>query len=219
MDIIDKNRNVYPKTDYLFIDFIFEHLSSDDTYPIFQKMVDLNYPAHYVTEMKDIYHKYCNNTNNCSTIINVTRSNYRKYDDFIENHLTLILKLKAVISCKESNFHFIGYLFYRIEYISYIAVTHGICYFKDYLFDKDRVYGIENNNKILIPPSEILINIAKKYGWKDENIIKLNLPRWDKYNDDNNEFFTKEINNNFTNNSLLTFLNIVIKICSMQISI
>jgi CDP-glycerol glycerophosphotransferase (TagB/SpsB family) len=204
MDIIDKNRNVYPKTDYLFIDFIFESLSSDDTYPIFQKMVDLNYPAHYITEKKEIYHNYCNNTKNCLTIINVNRYNYRKYADFIENHLTLILKLKAVISCKESNFHFISYLFYRIEYITYIAVTHGVCYFKDYLFEKERVYGIENNNKILIPPSEILINITKKYGWKDENIIKLNLPRWDKYNDDNNEFFKKEINRNtFTNNSLL----------------
>ena len=33
-----------------------------------------------------------------------------------------------------------------------------------------------------MPPSEKIISIAKKYGWKDENIIKLNLPRWDKYN-------------------------------------
>ena len=30
-----------------------------------------------------------------------------------------------------------------------------------------------------------IINLAKKYGWTDENIIKINLPRWDKYNNKN----------------------------------
>ena len=41
------------------------------------------------------------------------------------------------------------------------------------------------NDKILIPPSNKIISIAKKYGWKDKNIIKLNLPRWDKFNNYN----------------------------------
>ena len=33
----------------------------------------------------------------------------------------------------------------------------------------------------MLPNSSKLISVAKKYGWKDENIIKFNLPRWEKY--------------------------------------
>ena len=52
------------------------------------------------------------------------------------------------------------------------------------------------NDKILIPPSEKIINIAKKYGWKEENIIKLNLPRWDKYNNETRGLYYNGIKNN-----------------------
>ena len=203
MDIIEQNKNIYPKTDYLFVDFIFENLSSDDTYPVFQKMIERNYPAHYITNKKSIYKKYCNETKDCKTIINVSYFSYKFYTVFIEKYLSLILKLKAVVSGKLSHFHFVSYLFYRIEYITYISVGHGICYFKDYLFAKKRIYGKNINNKILIPPSKILIDVAKRHGWKDADIIKLNLPRWDKYNENNNELFNEEGTHNFVNNSLL----------------
>ena len=33
-------------------------------------------------------------------------------------------------------------------------------------------------DKIVIPPSEIIISIAKKYGWENENIIRIGLPRY-----------------------------------------
>ena len=59
---------------------------------------------------------------------------------------------------------------------------HGVCYFKDYLYKDDRLYGINKNNKIVISPSIKIISLAKKYGWKDDNIIKINLPKWDLYN-------------------------------------
>ena len=197
MDIIENNRNLYPKTDYLFVDFIFEDLTSDDAYPIFEEMEKQNYPVHYITEHKDIYEKHCKDKSICSKIIKLGKD-YDNYADFIEKHLTLILKLKAVVSCKESKFHFISYLYYLLEYTTYIAVTHGVCYFKDYLFDKERIYGNMINNKIVIPPSNILIEQAKKYGWRDEDIIKMNLPRWDKYNEEyqlkNKDEF--KINNN-----------------------
>ena len=203
MDIIEQNKNIYPKTDYLFVDFIFEGLSSDDTYPIFQKMIEINYPVHYITNKKSIKEKYCNDMKYCKKILDVNHYSYYFYADFIEKYLSLILKLKAVISCRESNFHFVSYLFYRIEYITYIAIGHGVCYFKDYLFDENRIYGKNINNKILIPPSKILIDVAKRYGWKDEDIIKLNLPRWDKYNEYNNELSNEGGTHNFVNNSLL----------------
>ena len=72
-------------------------------------------------------------------------------------------------------------LFYNIEYITYISITHGVCYFKYFLYNENYCYGKKRIDKILIPPLDIVISIAKKYGWKDEDIIPMNLPRWDKY--------------------------------------
>ena len=57
--LIDKNRKVYLKTDFLFIDFIFKDLTSDDAYPIFKEMIKEKFPVHYLTESPIIYNEYC----------------------------------------------------------------------------------------------------------------------------------------------------------------
>ena len=202
--IIDRERYLYPKTDYIFVDFIFKNLASDDTYPVFQEMMRQNYSAHYITEKDDIMEKYCGGNPQCQTIIPININTYFTYGDFFEKYLTLVLKTKAFVSGKEKHFHRVGYLFYRIEYITYIGVGHGVCYFKDYLFDKDRIYGNKRNNKILIPPSKILVSTARKHGWKDKDIIKLNLPRWDRYNPPmGQEKVTDVFSGNITSNSIL----------------
>jgi CDP-glycerol glycerophosphotransferase (TagB/SpsB family) len=200
INIIDENRDLYLKTDYLFVDFIFSEISSDDAYPVFEEMEKQKYPAHYITEKKDIYQKYCNKESKCLKILLITKSNYLNDGDFLQNYFGLILKLKAFISAKPWCTNNIAELFYNIEYITYIALGHGICYFKDYLYKKNRLYGSLKNDKIVIPPSKKIIFIAKKYGWKDENIIKINLPRWDKYN---NKVLSNINNNKYSTQSIL----------------
>jgi len=197
-NVIDINRNLYPKTEYIFVDFIFKDLPSDDTFPVFEEMMKQNLSAHYITEKKELYDEYCGNKTNCQTIIPINRYTYYKFGDFVEKYLTLILKLKAVISCKENSFHYLSYLFYKTEYITYIAVGHGVDYFKDYLFGNFRIYGNKINNKVLIPPSRVLINLALIWGWKEKDIIKINLPRWDRYSNVDHYF-----SGNITSNSIL----------------
>ena len=178
--IIDINKNVYPKTEYIFMDFLFDDLSSDDVYPIFEEMINQQFPAHYITEKSDIYNKFCKNIQKCLIILPVKKEKMPINSNFLEKYLNLFLKIKVVVSGRGTTFN--TNIFYNIEYITYIGVGHGVCYFKDYLYNKNRIYGINKNNKLLLPPSEKIISIAKKYGWKDKDIIKLNLPRWDKYN-------------------------------------
>ena len=197
-NVIDINRNLYPKTEYIFVDFIFKDLPSDDTFPVFEEMMNQNLSAHYITEKEELYDKYCGNKTNCQTIIPINKSTYYHFGDFVEKYLTLILKLKAVISCKENSFHYLSYLFYKTEYITYIAVGHGVDYFKDYLFGDYRIYGSKINNKVLIPPSRVLINLALKWGWEKNDIIKINLPRWDRYSNIDHYF-----SGNITSNSIL----------------
>jgi len=184
--LIDKSRNIYSKTDYLFVDFILNDLSSDDAFPIFKEMIKEEMPAHYLTESSNIYNQYCSGINKCQIILLVNHQNYTINGDFLEKYLTLFLKLKQVISGSGTYFDYINNLFYDIEYITLISVTHGVCYFKYFLYDKNRCYGTKRIDRVLIPPSEKILSFAIKYGWKRKDIIQLNLPKWDKYNEETN---------------------------------
>ena len=195
--LIDKNHHIYKKTDILLMDFIFKRFSSDDVFPIFEEMIKRNINAHYFTEREDIYEKYCNNKSNCDTVIHADASSYKINGDFLEKHFTLILKLKQVLSSVGVSINFINNVFFNIDYITYICIGHGISYFKYYLYDN--YYGPQNFDKLLIPNSEKLITVPIKHGWKEENLLKYNLPRWEKYN------FINESNcqnGNITSNSI-----------------
>jgi len=179
--IIDKNKNIYKKNNYLFFDFIFPEYSSDDVYPVFKAMLNNKEPVHYLTANIDIYNQYCNKKEKCLSVIYVNNNNYTINGDFIEKHLTLILKLKQVISSGGVSINFMNNLFYNLEYITYICMGHGVSYLKPFLYASDAWYGNKIYDKIIVPPSKKLISVAKNYGWKDVNIIKINLPRWDNY--------------------------------------
>ena len=199
--IIDNNRNIYKKTDFLFIDFIFNQFSSDDTYPIFKEMKTRNFSVHYVTENMKIYNDNCYQINKCLSILKVKKNNAIMNGTFLEKHLTLFLKLRQVISAAGIQFQYFTNFFYDVDYILYICVGHGVSFFKYFLYKDYAPYGSKKFDKILIPPSNLLILVAKKFGWKDENIIKINLPRWDRFNDDKEKGFllfndNKKINNN-----------------------
>ena len=178
--IIDNNKDIYNKTDYLFGDFIYNQYSSDDTFPIFEEMINRNFPVHYLTQKINIYNKYCSFKKKCLSIIKVINEDDIINGDFLEQYLTLFLKLKVVVSGAE--FFFIDNLFYNIDYITYISVGHGVSFFKSFLYANYSYYGNKIFNKIVIPPSKKLISLVKQNGWENDDIIKINLPRWDKYN-------------------------------------
>ena len=164
--VLDNNKDIYLKTHYLFIDFIFAELSSDDVYPIFKRMDELKFPVHYITEHLDIYNKHCDINKQCFKIIFVDKKNYTMNGDFLENYLNLFLKLKVVVSARAQGFNYFTNIFYNLDYINYIGVGHGVSFFKYFLYKDYETYGQKQNDKILIPPSDKLISVACKYGWK-----------------------------------------------------
>ena len=98
LNIIDINKNIYNKTDYLLCDFIQASRSSDDVYPIFQEMIKLNFTSHYLTQKKSIYDKICQNIKKCLSIILVNEKTHVINGNFLETYLTLFLKLKSAIA-------------------------------------------------------------------------------------------------------------------------
>ena len=177
--LIDINSNVYKKTDYLLMDFILKNYTSDDVYPIYEEMIKMNLSSHYITEKREVYRKYCHNIKYCNLVIYANENTYKINDEFLEKHLNLILKLRQVLSSVGVDINFINNIFYNIDYITYICIGHGVSYFKPYLYEE--YYGHSNFDKLLIPNSDKFISVAIKNGWKDENLIKYNLPKWEKY--------------------------------------
>ena len=175
---IDNNRNVYNKTNYLLTDFSSENTATGEAYLIFKEMFKNNFDVYYLTKREDVYKDYTNiNHKNTSYISIILDSNYIN-GNFLEKYLDIILRLKAVVS--GAKIYSINNLFYNIEYITYICLTHGISYLKDFLYID--YYSNKIYNKIVLPNSNLIISNAKAYGWEDDDIIKIGLPRWDLFN-------------------------------------
>ncbi len=152
-------------------------------------MIKQNLSAHYVTEKKDIYNEFINQNKDSSRIIPIINKQYNITGNSLEKNLNLFLKLKVVISGAE--FYSIYNIFYEIEYITFICLEHGVNFFKSFLFND--YYGFKRYNKIILP-SNVIIKIAKKYGWTEDNIIKIGLPKRDCFDKYKKEI--KQLSNN-----------------------
>ena len=177
LSFIDDNQNLYEKTYYLLADFLYGNKAPGDAYFVFREMINQNMTAFYLTERKDIIKEYYDNKTNFQKIIPIINHQYEITGTILEKYLTFFLKLKCVISGSE--FYSKENIFFRIQYITFICLGHGIDYFKPFLYND--YYGCKRYNKILLP-SDKIISIAKQYGWKDQNIIKIGLPKWDLIN-------------------------------------
>ena len=168
LNIINNNKLLFNKTNYLLADFNSGIKAPGESYYIYKEMIKQNLNAHYMTKRKELLRK---NTSNKLSII------YFEYinGNFLEKYLDLILRLKSVIS--GAKIYSMSNLFKEIEYITFICVGHGISYIKDFLYKN--YYGSKTYDKILLPPSNLIISNAIKFGWNKNNIIKIGLPRWD----------------------------------------
>ena len=62
LNIIDNNRKIYNKTDYLFSDFYSAETAIGESFIIFNEMNKKNLNAHYMTKREDIYKNFSNYT-------------------------------------------------------------------------------------------------------------------------------------------------------------
>ena len=201
LNIIYNNRYLFKKTKYLLADFASIETSPCEAYLVFKEMYKQNLSAHFMSKRDDIINKYNNlSDNNINLIFNapVVLNDYYINGDFLEKYLDLLLKLKVVIS--GARIYSINNLFYNIEYITYICLGHGISYLKDFLY-KD-YYSNKIYNKIILPPSNIIISNAKKYGWTDNSIIKIGLPRWDIFSEYERNVCILNLNGSFNSQSI-----------------
>ena len=189
LTIIDNNRNLYEKNHYLLSDFFQENIESIDAFHIFLEMIKDNLNAHYLTMSPQIYIQFKSENEKSLNKMKVIYGVKKINGDILEKYFELFLRLKAVIAAEE--YISIDNIFYNIEYIIYIFLGHGVTYIKSFLYHD--YLSPKKYNKILLPPSEKFSSLAIKHGWKNENIIKIGYPRWDKYNKSGNLLPLKEL--------------------------
>ena len=177
LTVIDNNKDLYPKTDYLLSDFFDENIASSDALPIFKEMISRNMRAHYLTMSSSIYNQFCLNNTKCYYEAQMIYGIKKITGDILEKLLGLFLRLNAVITAEK--YYSIDNIFYNIDYITYIFLGHGVTYIKSFLYKN--YLNPKAYNKILLPPYEKFIRLALDAGWKNENIIKIGYPRWDGY--------------------------------------
>ena len=190
LNLIEENKYLYNKTDYLLADFPWDYQSFDDAFPVFLNLIKLKKKAHYMTINKNLLQKIKPDNYLYNYIIKGGFIN----GDFIEKYFSLFLRLKVVISGAE--YLSFDNLFYYIEYITFISLTHGLNYFKTGLFKT--YYGRNRYHKLVISNSKKLIYLAVQNGWEEKDLIKICLPKWDKIN----EFKKRNIT---TNKSIFFF--------------
>ena len=177
ISFIDENKYLYEKNYYLLADFLIKKISPGDAYFVFLEMIKQNMSAFYLTERKDIYKKHYDKNVRFQRIIPIINKQNKINGNILEKYLDFFLRLKSVISGAE--FYSKENLFYKIDYITFICLGHGVNYFKPFLYKE--YYGCNRYNKILLS-SEKTISLAKLYGWQEKNIIKIGLPKWDLFN-------------------------------------
>ena len=170
-------RYLYPKTHYLLSDFFDENIESSEAFPIFQEMLKRNIKVHYITMSWEIYNKFYLSNKESQKELLIIYGVQKINGNILEKFFELFLRLKAVIAAEK--YDSIDNLFYNIDYIIYIFLGHGVTYIKSYLYND--YLSPKRYNKILLPPSKIILNLALKAGWKEENIIKFGYPKWDNY--------------------------------------
>ena len=177
LTIIENNKYIYSKTDYLLSDFFDENIESSDAFPIFQEMIKRKFKAHYIIMSWSLYNKLCSKNSKCRNDLEMIYGIRRIDGDVIEKYLELFLKLKVVIAAEK--YDGIDNIFYNIDYITYIFLGHGVQYIKSYLYND--YLSPKNYNKIVLPPSHKFTSLAIQAGWKDEDILKITCPKFDKY--------------------------------------
>ena len=176
LSIIDKDKNLYPKTHYLFSDFFDDNIESSEALPIFKEITKKKMKAHYITMSWNIYQQLCPNSK-CQNDLNVIYGISKIDGDVLEKYLELFLKLKAVITAEK--YKDIFNFFYNSDYIEYIFLGHGVTYIKSYLYED--YLSPKRYNKIVLPPTKIILSLALKAGWKNEDIIQITCPKFDNY--------------------------------------
>ena len=208
-ELIDKlNKNEYnrkPKYILLFDFFINKYCASIDAYYIFQyyQRNNISYAYYIINDKSDLYNLLLmqNKTTNLIPV------NNNDTQDILYPYL-----LNSKIIVQSYNFWEFNQILNKVNYLKFLKINHGIRYFKRLRYSDLGGLLRKKRNSIFSSPYEYEL-YKNKYIFKEENMFKGGLPRYDRFqniikNETEKEcilisFTYRQYNNDIYDNSLL----------------
>lgn len=178
---IMNEQNNYQKNSYLLFDCLYDiDAENIDAYSLFLNMKNKGLNVYYALLKNSDLHNKLKEGNDLSNIIIVDESSKKNFRDFLFKIKDILPKTKAIITSFGTETILDKY-FNSLPYLDYIFIQHGQIFFKESVLKNRYLYP--GKFDYILASSDNETNILKKYGWKDEQIIKSGLPRWDLLND------------------------------------
>ncbi len=175
---IKHNQKKYPKDSYLLFDCLNGDISECiDAYSLFRYMRGVGKKAYYVIMKEHPLYKQLEKENNLEGIIALEKSMKDNPGDFLERVYEILLSSKAIITAFDVYSGKSRRFIKKNKYWQYIFIQHGPTFLKETVLQNG--YISENKWDRILISSEYEKRALKKYGWQDEKMIKIGLPRWD----------------------------------------
>ena len=174
---IIKKENKAEKDTYLLFDCLYDKDAENiDAYSLFLYMQDNDIKSNYVVLKESPLYEKLKKENKLDNIIGIDEYSKLNGWNFLQNIADVLPHTKAIITSFGTESVLDVYL-KKLEYLKYIFIQHGQIYFKESVMHSGYLYP--DKFPYILASSPIEEFILKKYGWKDQNIIKAGLPRWD----------------------------------------
>ena len=178
IDKVKKEQKKYPKDAYLLFDCLHDvGAECIDAYSLFEEMKKEKISAYYVIRKQTKLYKQLLRENKLDNVIVLNFSTRSHPNEFIQKIYPVLLRAKAVITSFGENSGVINSFFKNNSAWQYIFIQHGSIFMKESVLYNGYLYP-EKFDKFLVC-SDIEYNLFKKYGFPDEKLIKVGLPRWD----------------------------------------
>ncbi|MBQ8750114.1 MAG: CDP-glycerol glycerophosphotransferase family protein [Alphaproteobacteria bacterium] len=182
---IKQNRLNKIKDNYILFDCLYDAEAENiDAYSLFLKMKEKGLNAYYILHKDSNLYNKINDIKYSDSIIAISHSTKKNPIDFINAIKDVIPNTKSVITSFGTE-SVVDYHLNSINDLEYIFIQHGQIFLKESVFDS----GYINPNKFdkILTSSDFEVDLLKKHGWKDEQLLKFGLPRWDLLDNTQNE--------------------------------
>lgn len=179
---IEQNQKSFPKETYLLFDCLHDsNVECIDAYSLFLYMKNNGENVYYAILRGSKLYSQLEAENRLENIIVIENLSRDYPGDFLEALYDVLLSTKCIISSFGENSGVVEKFFRKNPFWKYIFIQHGQIFLKESVMSNGYICP-KKFDKYLIS-SETERNIFKKYGFKDDQLIKCGLPRWDLLNE------------------------------------
>lgn len=169
----NKDKNIFLLQDYLGADYV----ECIDAYSLFLYLKSIDEGAYYICLKSSNLYKKLSLENKLDGIIGLEKNTKESTVEYLDTIKEILAKTKFFIVSFDNKSNEFSKFCKNNKYFTYIFLQHGVCFFKESVFQK-KFLSKKKFNKYLIS-NEKEKELFITHGFKENSFIKAGLPRWD----------------------------------------